>query len=47
VRDQLEADCPLRAPRLAAAPLALQSMRVIDLTHFVAGPSRSISWPSS
>jgi crotonobetainyl-CoA:carnitine CoA-transferase CaiB-like acyl-CoA transferase len=36
--DSLEADFPAHTPRPAAAPTALQGIRVVDFTHFIAGP---------
>jgi len=36
--DNLEADFPEHTPRPAAAPLALDGIRVIDFSHFIAGP---------
>jgi crotonobetainyl-CoA:carnitine CoA-transferase CaiB-like acyl-CoA transferase len=36
--DQLEADFPEHAPRPADAPKALEGIRVVDFTHFIAGP---------
>jgi crotonobetainyl-CoA:carnitine CoA-transferase CaiB-like acyl-CoA transferase len=36
--DQLEADFPEHTPRLANAPKALEGIRVVDFTHFSAGP---------
>lgn len=34
----LEADFPEHTPRPAGAPTALQGIRVVDFTHFIAGP---------
>jgi crotonobetainyl-CoA:carnitine CoA-transferase CaiB-like acyl-CoA transferase len=36
--DQLETDFPEHAPRPAGAPKALEGIRVVDFTHFIAGP---------
>lgn len=36
--DNFEADFPLHQPRPGGAPLALEGVRVIDFTHFIAGP---------
>ncbi|MDB5827949.1 MAG: succinate--hydroxymethylglutarate CoA-transferase-like [Variovorax sp.] len=36
--DNLEADFPVHTPRPADAPKALEGIRVIDFTHFIAGP---------
>jgi crotonobetainyl-CoA:carnitine CoA-transferase CaiB-like acyl-CoA transferase len=36
--DNLEADFPVHTPRRANAPKALEGVRVIDFTHFIAGP---------
>jgi len=36
--DQLEADFPEHTPRPANAPKALEGVRVVDFTHFIAGP---------
>ncbi len=36
--DQLEADFPEHTPRPAGAPAALEGIRVIDFSHFIAGP---------
>jgi crotonobetainyl-CoA:carnitine CoA-transferase CaiB-like acyl-CoA transferase len=36
--DNLEADFPVHTPRRAGAPKALEGVRVIDFTHFIAGP---------
>lgn len=36
--DNLEADFPVHEPRPADAPLALAGIRVIDFSHFLAGP---------
>ncbi len=37
-REQLEAELPLHQPRPAGAPNALEGIRVVDFTHFIAGP---------
>lgn len=36
--DNLEAEFPVHTPRRAEAPKALEGVRVIDFTHFIAGP---------
>jgi crotonobetainyl-CoA:carnitine CoA-transferase CaiB-like acyl-CoA transferase len=36
--NNLEAEFPEHTPRLADAPKALEGIRVIDFTHFIAGP---------
>jgi crotonobetainyl-CoA:carnitine CoA-transferase CaiB-like acyl-CoA transferase len=36
--DRLEAEFPEHAPRPANAPKALDGIRVVDFTHFIAGP---------
>lgn len=36
--DHLEQDFPEHQPRPKDAPLALQGLRVVDFTHFIAGP---------
>src|SRR5216683_101946 len=36
--DQLEADFPEHTPRPSNAPRALEGIRVIDFSHFIAGP---------
>ncbi|MGY3607395.1 MULTISPECIES: CaiB/BaiF CoA transferase family protein [unclassified Bradyrhizobium] len=36
--DQLEAEFPEHAPRTSDAPKALDGIRVIDFSHFIAGP---------
>lgn len=36
--DNLEADFPPHVPRPAGAPTALDGLRVVDFTHFIAGP---------
>jgi crotonobetainyl-CoA:carnitine CoA-transferase CaiB-like acyl-CoA transferase len=36
--DQLEAEFPEHAPRPANAPKALEGIRVVDFSHFIAGP---------
>jgi crotonobetainyl-CoA:carnitine CoA-transferase CaiB-like acyl-CoA transferase len=36
--DQLEADFPEYTPRPASAPKALEGIRIVDFTHFIAGP---------
>jgi crotonobetainyl-CoA:carnitine CoA-transferase CaiB-like acyl-CoA transferase len=36
--DQLKAEFPEHAPRPAGAPKALQGIRVVDFSHFIAGP---------
>ena len=36
--DQLEADFPEYTPRPPQAPTALQGIRVVDFSHFIAGP---------
>lgn len=36
--ENLEADFPIHSPRTAGAPHALEGIRVVDFTHFVAGP---------
>lgn len=36
--ERLEADFPAHTPRPAAAPKALEGVRVIDFSHFLAGP---------
>jgi crotonobetainyl-CoA:carnitine CoA-transferase CaiB-like acyl-CoA transferase len=36
--DQLEAEFPEHAPRPSHAPRALQGIRVVDFSHFIAGP---------
>jgi crotonobetainyl-CoA:carnitine CoA-transferase CaiB-like acyl-CoA transferase len=36
--DQLETEFPEHAPRPAHAPKALEGIRVVDFTHFIAGP---------
>jgi crotonobetainyl-CoA:carnitine CoA-transferase CaiB-like acyl-CoA transferase len=36
--DQLEADFPEHTPRPANAPKALEGIRVVDFSHFIAGP---------
>src|SRR5690606_35826999 len=36
--DNLETDFPQYEPRPNAAPLALEGIRVVDSTHFIAGP---------
>lgn len=35
---QIETDFPIHRPRPAGAELALQGLRVVDFTHFIAGP---------
>ncbi len=35
---RLEAEFPEQTPRPAGADLALQGLRVVDFTHFIAGP---------
>jgi len=37
-RDRIEAELPPHQPRPAGAPLALEGVRVVDFTHFLAGP---------
>src|SRR5436853_7903714 len=36
--DQLEAEFPEHTPRPAQAPKALDGIRVVDFSHFIAGP---------
>jgi crotonobetainyl-CoA:carnitine CoA-transferase CaiB-like acyl-CoA transferase len=36
--DQLEAEFPEHTPRPAGAPKALEGIRVVDFSHFIAGP---------
>jgi crotonobetainyl-CoA:carnitine CoA-transferase CaiB-like acyl-CoA transferase len=36
--DHLEAEFPEHAPRFADAPKALEAIRIVDFTHFIAGP---------
>jgi crotonobetainyl-CoA:carnitine CoA-transferase CaiB-like acyl-CoA transferase len=36
--DQLEAEFPEHTPRRAGAPKALEGIRVVDFSHFIAGP---------
>src|SRR4051812_48902431 len=36
--NQLEAEFPEHVPRPAGAPKALDGIRVVDFTHFIAGP---------
>jgi len=36
--DQLETEFPEHASRPANAPKALEGIRVVDFTHFIAGP---------
>lgn len=36
--DQIESEFPEHAPRPAGAPKALEGIRVVDFTHFIAGP---------
>ena len=36
--DQLEVEFPEHAPRPATAPKALEGIRVVDFSHFIAGP---------
>ncbi len=36
--EQLEAEFPEYAPRPAAAPKALEGIRIVDFSHFIAGP---------
>ncbi|WP_338831716.1 CoA transferase [Bradyrhizobium sp. 27S5] len=36
--DQLEAEFPEHTPRASNAPRALQGIRVVDFSHFIAGP---------
>jgi len=36
--DNLEAEFPVHTPRPANAPKALEGVRVVDFTHFIAGP---------
>ncbi|MFL9949016.1 CoA transferase [Paraburkholderia agricolaris] len=36
--NQLEADFPTHRPRTEGAELALQGIRIVDFTHFIAGP---------
>jgi len=36
--DQLEAEFPEHTPRPADAPKALEGIRVVDFSHFIAGP---------
>jgi crotonobetainyl-CoA:carnitine CoA-transferase CaiB-like acyl-CoA transferase len=36
--DQLEAEFPEHAPRPSNAPKALEGIRVVDFSHFIAGP---------
>jgi crotonobetainyl-CoA:carnitine CoA-transferase CaiB-like acyl-CoA transferase len=36
--DNLEAEFPIHTPRPANAPKALEGVRVVDFTHFIAGP---------
>lgn len=36
--DNLETDFPVHTPRPANAPKALEGIRVVDFTHFIAGP---------
>src|SRR6185437_12548612 len=36
--DQLEAEFPEHAPRPSQAPKALEGIRVVDFSHFIAGP---------
>jgi crotonobetainyl-CoA:carnitine CoA-transferase CaiB-like acyl-CoA transferase len=36
--NQIETDLPAHRPRPAGADLALQGLRVVDFTHFIAGP---------
>src|SRR6201991_3370372 len=36
--DQLEADFPEHEPRPSDAPKALEGIRVVDFSHFIAGP---------
>lgn len=37
-QSQFEADFPVHSPRPAGAPVALEGLRVVDFTHFIAGP---------
>ena len=36
--DEIEADFPEHTPRPSHAPTALDGIRVVDFTHFIAGP---------
>src|ERR1700756_1588166 len=36
--DHLEAEFPQHTPRLSNAPKALEGIRVVDFSHFIAGP---------
>ena len=36
--DRLTEEFPRHTPRPAGAPLALQGVRVVDFSHFIAGP---------
>jgi crotonobetainyl-CoA:carnitine CoA-transferase CaiB-like acyl-CoA transferase len=36
--NQIEAEFPENTPRTSGAPMALQGIRVIDFSHFIAGP---------
>ena len=36
--DQLEAEFPEHSPRPSNAPKALEGIRVVDFSHFIAGP---------
>ena len=36
--DQIEADFPEHTPRPSHAPRALDGIRVVDFSHFIAGP---------
>lgn len=38
ITSQLQADFPAHRPRPSDAPLALEGLRVVDFTHFIAGP---------
>src|SRR6188474_355333 len=38
MRDTLESDFPEHTPRRSGAPVALAGIRVVDFTHFIAGP---------
>ena len=40
--ENLEADFPVHTPRPASAPKALEGVRVVDFSHFLAGPFASM-----
>jgi crotonobetainyl-CoA:carnitine CoA-transferase CaiB-like acyl-CoA transferase len=39
---KLEEDFPVHRPRSADAPLALEGLRVVDFTHYIAGPFATV-----